>query len=78
MALGVSSSNVNGAGSHLFLSSNQNVVPLCELSISDLLVDLALRSVDSTLETLLVEVLVNGLTVISCLLRDWQNDHLSG
>lgn len=41
VALGISSSNVNSTRQHLFLASNQNVIPLGELCVSDLLVDLA-------------------------------------
>jgi len=59
MALSVSSSNIDGTGLHFFLTSDENVVPLGKLSISDLLIDLALGSIDSTLEALLVQVLVN-------------------
>lgn len=59
MALSVSSSNVDGTALHFFLTSDEDVVPLGKLSISDLFVDLALGSIDSTFETFLVQVLVN-------------------
>lgn len=77
MALSVSSSNVDGTSLNFFFTSDKDVVPLGKLSISDLFIDLALGSIDSTLETFLVQILVNWFTVVSSLLWDGKYNDLS-
>lgn len=62
----------------LFLSRDEDVVPLVELGISDLLVELRVRLIELNLEALLVKIEHDTVAVVDVLLGDGDNDGLSG
>ena len=76
--LHVSRAHVHSAVLHLVFTRNQDVVPLVDLRISDLLLDVALGAVQFSLEAELVQVEVNRLAVVLGLLADGAHDDLSG
>ena len=55
---------------HFDLTSYKDVVPLGDLSVTHLLVDIALGAVKFNLIAQLMQVEVHGLTIVQCLLRD--------
>ncbi len=61
----------------LLLTDDENVVPLADLSISDLLCKSQVASVQFDLESLLVEIEGDFLSVLQELLTDWDYDCLS-
>ena len=62
----------------LLLSRDEDVVPLVELSISDLLVELRVRLIELNLKALLVKIEHDTVAVVDVLFRDGDNDGLSG
>jgi len=77
VSLVVTGSDVNAAHLHLVFTSDQDVVPLSQLRISDLLVDLTLGSVKDALVAEFVEVQVDTLTVVESLFRNGAHDNLT-
>jgi len=59
MTLSVSGSNVDSSRLHFFFTGHKNVVPLSDLSVSDLFINLTLAAVDSCFESQFVEIKVN-------------------
>jgi hypothetical protein len=62
----------------LLLSRDEDVIPLVELSIPDLLVELRIRLIELNLKALLVKIEHDTITVVDMLLGDGDNDGLSG
>jgi voltage-gated potassium channel Kch len=60
----VAGANVDQTSVHFVFTGTQNVVPLSKLGIADLLINLTLRTVNRALETHLVIVFLNRLTVV--------------
>ena len=59
MALSVSGSNVDSTLLHFLLTGNKDVVPLGNLSVSYLFIDLPVAAVDCCLKSQFVEIKVN-------------------
>ena len=62
--LHVSRPHVHHAVVHLVLASNQDVVPLSKLCVSDLLLNVTLLTVNFSHETLLMQVKVDRLAIV--------------
>jgi len=72
----LSSSNINGACSLLFLSGDQDKVPLRELVLSDFLVDSLVGGINCNLPAFLMKIKVNAVDVWHVLFRDREYDGL--
>jgi hypothetical protein len=77
MALVITSTDVQKTILGFFLTTDQNVIPLCELGIANLLVKLTVSLIPVTLVTKLMKVLVNRFSILKRLLRDWHHNALS-
>mmetsp|Transcript_59946 Transcript_59946/g.82343 ORF Transcript_59946/g.82343 Transcript_59946/m.82343 type:complete len:200 (+) Transcript_59946:441-1040(+) len=73
----VSSSYINESILHLIFTSNKDIVPLSQLGISNLFVNLTRGIIPGDLETFAVQVSVNALAVAIGFLRDRDDNNLS-
>lgn len=76
--LSIARSDINLTSGCLLFSCHKNIVPLVKLSISDLLVELGIRTVKFYFKACIVQVKHNTMAILEVLLRDWDNNSLSG
>lgn len=69
--------NVNTAIFDFFLTGNEDVVPLFELSVSDLLVELSVRTIEFNFEALFVKIEHDTFAVVNVFLGNGDNNSLS-